>query len=77
MQLDRNAIAVLLALDDAQLKFIINNAAVSMGIDTEYFGLKGQDVSIIRKRLSELTEADLALAQSQLESGKKGRGKNG
>ena len=48
-----------------------------MGIDTEYFGLKGQDVSIIRKRLSELTEADLALAQSQLESGKKGRGKNG
>ncbi len=77
MQLDRNAIAVLLALDDAQLKFIINKAAVSMGIDTEQFGLKGQDVVTIRKRLSELSDADLALAQSQLDSGKKGRGKNG
>lgn len=77
MQLDRNAIAVLLALDDAQLKFIINKAAVSMGIDTERFGLKGQDVATIRKRLSELSDADIALAQSQLESKQKGRGKNG
>ncbi len=67
MQLDRNAIATLMALDDAQLKFIINRMAATVGIDTEYFGLKQQDVATIRKRLSELTDADLAEAQRQID----------
>jgi hypothetical protein len=74
MQLDKNAVGMLLALDDAQLKFIVERVAVKMGIDTEFFGLKGQDVSVIRKRLAELTVADLAEAQRQAEQ--KGR-KNG
>ncbi len=72
MQLDRNAIATLMALDDAQLKFIINRLAANVGIDTEYFGLKHQDVSAIRKRLGELTDADLAEAQRQIDAKNRG-----
>ncbi len=75
MELNRNAIAMLLALDDTQLKFIINRLAVNMGIDTEYFGLKQQDVSVIRRRLSELTDADIAEAKRQMDA--KNRGSNG
>lgn len=67
MQLDKNAIGTLLALDDAQLKFIIDRVAARVGIDTELFGLKNQDVSVIRKRLAELTESDLAEAQRQID----------
>ncbi len=75
MQLDKNAIAMLLALDDARLTFIINHMAANVGIDTEYFGLKQQDISTIRRRLSELTDADLAEAQRQINA--KGGSKNG
>ncbi len=72
MQLDRNAIATLMALDDAQLKFIINRMAATVGIDTEYFGLKHRDVAAIRKRLGELTDADLAEAQRQIDAKNRG-----
>lgn len=66
MQLDRNAVKTLLALDDAQLRYIVSKVAINMGIDTSYFGLDGGDISSVRKRLSELTDDDLREAQRQI-----------
>lgn len=66
MQLDRNAVKTLLALDDAQLRYIISKVAINMGIDTSYFGLDSGDISSVRKRLSELTDDDLREAQRQI-----------
>ena len=73
MQLDRNSINTLLALDDAQLKFVINKVAATVGIDTSYFGLKGEDVGVIRKRLSSITDAELDEARRQMENKRGGR----
>ena len=70
MQLDRRSIDTLLALDDAQLKFVINRVAATVGIDTAYFGLKGQDVDVIRKRLQSITDAELSEARRQMEKKK-------
>lgn len=66
MQLDKNAIDMLLALDDRQLKLMIDKMAERIGIDTERFGLKGKAADEIRRRISELTDADLAEAQRQI-----------
>ena len=68
MQLDKNAVEMLLALDDTQLKFIINRMAANAGIDLDYFGLRQQDISEIRRRLSGLTDAELAEAQRQIDA---------
>ena len=67
MQLDRNAVKTLLALDDAQLRYIIGKVAINMGIDTSYFGLDSGDISSVRKRLAELSEDDLREAQRQID----------
>ena len=68
MQLDRNAVKTLLALDDAQLKYVVSKVAVNMGIDTSYFGLNSGDMSAVRKRLSELSDEDLREAQRQIDT---------
>jgi len=73
MQLDRRSIDTLLALDDAQLKFVINRVAATVGIDTAYFGLKGQDVDVIRKRLQSITDAELSEARRQMENKQRGK----
>jgi len=73
MKLDRNSINTLLALDDAQLKFVINRVAATVGIDTAYFGLKGEDIDVIRRRLSSITDAELDEARRQMENNKRGR----
>ncbi len=67
MQLDRNAVKTLLALDDAQLRYIVSRVAINMGIDTSYFGLDSGDISSVRKRLSELSDEDLREAQRQID----------
>ena len=73
MQLDRNSINTLLALDDAQLKFVINKVAATVGIDTSYFGLKGQDVDVISRKLLAITDAELEEARRQMENSKRRR----
>ena len=73
MQLDRNSINTLLALDDAQLKFVINRLAVNMGVDIGQFDLNTDDAQKIRRILSSLTDADIALAQRQIDEKRRGR----
>ena len=73
MQLDRKALDTLAALDDAQLKFLINRLAVNMGVDIGQFDLKTDDAQKIRRILSSLTDADIALAQRQIDEKRRGR----
>ncbi|MBQ8388697.1 MAG: hypothetical protein IJX46_07210 [Clostridia bacterium] len=73
MQLDRKALDTLAALDDAQLKFVINRLAVNMGVDIGQFDLKTDDAQKIRRILSSLTDADIALAQRQIDEKRRGR----
>ena len=73
MQLDRNALNTLIALDDAQLKFVISRLAVNAGVDIGQFNLNTGDAQKIRQVLSSLTDADIALAQAQIDAHRKGR----
>lgn len=73
MQLDRKALETLAALDDAQLKFVINRLAVNMGVDIGQFDLKTDDAQKIRRILSSLTDADIALAQRQIDEKRRGK----
>jgi uncharacterized protein YjgD (DUF1641 family) len=73
MQLDRKALETLAALDDAQLKFVINRLAVNMGVDIGQFDLNTDDAQKIRRILSSLTDADIALAQRQIDEKRRGR----
>jgi hypothetical protein len=73
MQLDRKALETLASLDDAQLKFVINRLAVNMGVDIGQFNLNTDDAQKIRRILSSLTDADIALAQRQIDEKRRGR----
>ena len=73
MQLDRNALNTLIALDDAQLKFVISRLAVNSGIDIGQFNLNTNDAQKIRQVLSSLTDADILAAQAQLDAHRKGK----
>ena len=69
MKLDRRAIALISSLDDAQLRFVITNVAQNMGINIDSLGLNTHDVNKLRKRLSELTDEEIAEAQRQINDG--------
>ena len=73
MQLDRKSIDTLIALDDAQLKFVISKLAVSAGVDIGQFNLNTSDAQKLRRVLSELSDADIALAQSQIDARRRGK----
>ena len=73
MQLDRKALETLIALDDAQLKFVINRLAVNMGVDIGQFNLNTNDAAKIRRVLSSLSDADIEEARRQMEAKRGGR----
>ena len=73
MQLDRKALDTLIALDDAQLKFVISKLAVNAGVDIGMFDLNTNDAKKIRSVLQNLTDADIATAQSQIDARRKGQ----
>lgn len=66
MKLDRRAIALLSSLDDDKLRFIIKQVAKETGIDVDALGLNTNDVKLLRKRLAELTDDELAEAERQI-----------
>jgi DNA polymerase III delta subunit len=70
MQLDRNALNRLLDMSDSQLKFIISKLAKEAGLDLSAFNISENDISSIRKALSNATDADIAKAAEQLSAKK-------
>lgn len=71
MQIDKNAVNALLALDDARLNFLIKNMAQKIGLDLASFGLDGADINAVRQKLADITDAELELAQRQIDEHRK------
>lgn len=66
MKLDRNAVNMLLALDDEQLKAVVRGLAARAGVDLSVLNISEGDVASIRRALSMATDADIARAAEQL-----------
>ena len=73
MKLDKEAVARLLALNDAQLEAVIVRLAGENGIDLGGLTIRPSDIASVRRALSMATDEDITRAAQQL--GQLGRGK--
>lgn len=73
MKLDKEAVARLLALNDAQLQAVIVKLAGENGIDLGGISIRPSDMASVRRALSMATDEDIARAAQQL--GQLGRGR--
>jgi hypothetical protein len=73
MKLDKEAVARLLALNDAQLQAVIVKLAGENGIDLGGISIRPSDMASVRRALSMATDEDIARAAQQLEQFGRGR----
>ena len=71
MQLDKNTLNMLLALNDAQLVNVIKTISEKSGLDLSSFNITGNDVKSIRKALENASDDDIKRAQESLNSFKR------
>lgn len=72
MNLDKNSIGKLLALDDARLAVVIRQLASSAGISPSSLNLGQSELNAIRQALSMATEGDLSRAAELIKNFKNG-----
>lgn len=77
MRINKNTIDILLALDDEKLAYIVGTVLRESGIDVSEFGISGNDISALRKRLSELSDEELTETERRINSGRRGGYGNG
>ena len=77
MRINKNTIDILLVLDDEKLAYIVRTVLREAGIDFSEFGISGNDISALRKRLSELSDEELAETERRINSGRRGGYGNG
>ena len=75
MQIDRNALEGLLALNDRQLLTVINRLASESGIDPSQFNIDVSSVASIRQAISGASDEELKSIVDQFEAGKNQRGR--
>lgn len=66
MKLDKEAVARLLALNDAQLQAVIVRLAGENGIDLGGISIRPSDIASVRRALAMATDEDIARAAQQL-----------
>ncbi|MBR0443625.1 MAG: hypothetical protein IIX15_04725 [Clostridia bacterium] len=66
MKLDKNAVARLLALNDAQLQAVIVRLAGENGIDLGGISIRPSDIAGVRRALEMATDEDIDRAARQL-----------
>ena len=71
MQLDKNTLNMLLALNDAQLTSIIKSISEKSGLDLSNFNITANDVKSIRHALENANDEDIKRAQESLNNFKK------
>ncbi len=71
MQLDKNTLNMLLALNDTQLVNVIKTITEKSGLDLSGFNISANDVKSIRHALSNASDDDIKRAQESLNSLKK------
>jgi len=69
MKLDRNAVNMLLSMDDEQLKAVIRSLAVRAGVDLSALNISENDIAGVRRALAMATDEDIARAAEQLGGG--------
>ncbi len=74
MQIDRKALEQLLAMNDRQLKTVIQHLAKSSGIDPREFNIDPASIESIRQALSTASDEDLKRIAQQYEANRKRRG---
>lgn len=73
MQLDRNMLNRLLAMDDAQLEALIRKIAKEANIDPAVLGINPENIQSIRTALGSADDGDLAKMTEILDSYQKAR----
>ena len=73
MNLDKNSINMLLALDDEHLSVVIRQLAASAGINANSINLGEKELRSIRHALSIATEEDISRAAELLKNFKNGK----
>ncbi len=71
MQIDKNTLNMLLALNDAQLVNIIKTISEKSGLDLSSFNITTNDVKSIRHALETASEEDIRKAQESINKFKK------
>ena len=66
MQIDKNTLNMLLALNDAQLVNIIKTISEKSGLDLSSFNITTNDVKSIRHALENASEEDIRKAQESI-----------
>ncbi len=77
MRINKNTIDILLALDDEKLSYIVGTVLREAGIGISEFGISGNDIAALRKKLSELSDEELAETERRINSGRRGGYGNG
>lgn len=77
MRINKNTIDILLALDDEKLSYIVGTVLREAGIGISEFGISGNDIAALRKKLSELSDEELAETERRINSGRRGGHGNG
>lgn len=71
MQIDRQSLNRLLALNDRQLSHVIGKIAASSGLDLSNFNIDPKDIKNVRAALTSATDEDLRSIAEQYEASKK------
>ena len=71
MQLDKNTLNMLLALNDAQLVNVIKTISEKSGLDLSSFNITQNDVKSIRYALENASDEDIRRARESLNQYKK------
>ena len=71
MQIDKNTLNMLLALNDAQLVNIIKTISEKSGLDLSSFNITTNDVKSIRHALQNASDDDIRRAQESINNFKK------
>ena len=71
MQLDKNTLNMLLAMNDGQLVNVIKAISEKSGLDLSSFNITSNDVQSIRRALENANDEDIKRAQESLNKLKK------
>ncbi len=74
MQIDRQALDKLLAMNDRQLAAVIGHLAAKSGIDPADFNMDPRSIESIRHALSTASDEDLKRVAEQYEANRRKRG---
>lgn len=71
MEFDRSALSRLLALNDAQLRFLVNKFSREHGLDLSSYNVTEGDISSVRRALETMSDDQLRELGNKLSGGRR------